>query len=87
MSPAATPLANDSAILAAAVATGYSVVIRRPVVRVDPKQLPPSLFRKTPDYAAIRRLLIDGHDVAGAELTAEVVYVLARPDAPEEPGL
>ncbi len=87
MSAAPTPLHKDSAIIAAAVATGYSVVIRRPVVQVDAKLLPPSLFRKTPDYAAIRRLLIEGHDVAGAQLTAEVVYVLARPDAPEEPGL
>jgi hypothetical protein len=83
----ASPLEDDSAILRAAIATGYSVVTRRPVVRVDPKLLTPAMFKKTPDYAAIRRLLTDGHTVAGAELTTEVVYVLARPDAPEEPGL
>lgn len=82
--PGGGPLADDNAIAAAARATGYSVVTRRPVVNVDAKLLPASLFRKTPDYGKIRTLLMNGHAVAGAELTTDVVYVLARPDAPAE---
>lgn len=79
-----TPLEADETILRAAAIAGYSLVTRRPVVDVDAKQLPPSLFKKAPDYAAIRRLLLDGQAVAGAQLTVDVVYVLARPRTTQE---
>jgi hypothetical protein len=76
-----SPFEIDAAILCAARKSGYSQVLRRPVVNVDKKQLPKAYLHATPDYAAIRAALIDGREIPGAELTTEVVYVLSRPDA------
>jgi hypothetical protein len=77
----ATPFAIDCAIAAAARVSGYTAITRRPVVRIDPALLDARYYRKTPDYATLRRLLNEGQEIAGATLSPDVVYVLARPDA------
>lgn len=78
-----TPFEIETAIRKAGTVTGYSWVTSRPHVRINPELLHKSLYRKTPDYLAIRNLLLDGHLVAGAELTTDVVYVLAKPESRE----
>jgi hypothetical protein len=80
---APSAFAIDMRILMAARQTGYSRITRRHVVDVDEKQLPEALFVQKPDYATIRALLLDGHEIPGAELTTDVVYVLAKPATKE----
>ena len=84
MASVATPFSIDNAILEAAEVSGYTSITRRPVVRVDRALLDSRLYRKTPDYALLRRLLAEGQEIAGAWLSPDVVYVLAKPDAGED---
>ena len=73
-----TPFEEDCAVLSVIGRFGFEMD-RRPGIEItDMAALEAvGLVRKSPDYAKIKRLLVDGIEVAGAQLSG-VEYVLRK---------
>lgn len=84
--PEKTPFLEDTIVTAAAERAGFDDVMRRQVLDVDEKALPPQYFRRAIDYAKIRRDLDNGIAVPGVRLTTDVEFVIRRTRTASSPA-